>query len=213
MTTAQASLDPMIAVHGRRVSRAAALWNLFTKELRESRSAMIVGAFGFWLMPVFLGLVACVVGPGREEGSRLFGVIAYALLLSSGWLFAAAFGAIVVCRDWGRSEEHFLLSQPVTPRWVVAAKLLAAVAVVGLIVGVLLVIVHLLMLLTVDSTHREDLSVPEALVVCLVVASLALSFSIAVITRQTSASLVLTMLIMALGIAAPLVSTRFSFLH
>ncbi len=211
MSMAQAAPAPMSRVEGRRISSAAALWNLFVKELRESRSALIVGVFAFWLVPVFLGLTAC--GFERGDGLQVFGMMAYALLLSGGWLFAAAFGTNIVCRDWGRSEEHFLLAQPVTPRWVVAAKLLAAVAVVGLIVGVLLVIVHLLMLFTVDSTHREDLSVPEALVVCLVVASLALSFSIAVITRQTSASLVLTMLIMALGIAAPLVSTRFSFLH
>lgn len=211
MTAAQMVLTPVGGIDGRRVSPVAAFWNLFVKEFRESRSALIVGVFAFWLMPVFLGLVALAVN--RGEALQVFGTLVYMLLLSGGWLFAAAFGANIVCRDWGRSEEHFLLAQPVTPRWVVGAKLAAAIAVIGLIVLILLGIMHLLMLVGVDAARREYLWGADALVLCLIGVSLVLSFSIAVITRQTSASLVLTMLIVALGVAAPLVSTRFSFLH
>ncbi len=187
---------------------AGALLNLLRKELRESRSALLVGLIIFWLLPVGWELLFWAF---TEKHELVFG-FSWLLLACAGWLYAIVIGALGVCRDWGRAEERFLLAQPVSPRAVVLAKLVAGaitVAIVFLVAGAW----DLLLWRAIGWRNTADAIQVFVVVFGLMTVGYAVAFAVAVMTRQMLASAMVAGLVLLMWATAPLLSTDLGFLH
>jgi hypothetical protein len=194
------------------------LWNLLRKEWRESRALLVAGLWTFWLMPVFLLLVSCMVDHKHE----LYPGIAWGILMIAGWFFALVVGAYTVCRDWGKPEEHFLLGRPVSPYSVILAKLFAGGAVV-LLVFMVAGLWDLGVLLyesgwekTFGSGGPDDLNYGIAAIItylCLPTIGYCVAFAAAVVTRQMLTSVLGSLLTLLVCITTPMLSSRLVFLY
>jgi len=185
-----------------------AFGNLLAKELRESRGALIAGLVIFWLMPALWEGIYILVDPHHE----LLAGFAWILVGGAGWLYAVVIGANTVCRDWGRGEERFLAAQPVDPRAVVWAKLIA-----GVVTAALPILLALgwdyLVLLTACSRNQSDLLLGLLVSFMGMGIGCAGAFACSVVTRQTLASILLAVLTLIVWLVAPLLSGRLAWLH
>jgi ABC-type transport system involved in multi-copper enzyme maturation permease subunit len=190
---------------------------LFWKEVRESRRALVAGLVIFWLMPAMWTLVYSFI----EARSIMGGAMAWILLVAAGWLYAVVVGAQTICRDWGRPEEQFLLSRPISARQAVQAKLWAGLLTVLLVVvavsgWVLLVMTHGreytegIISLTDLAGMFAEWWLP---VVLAMVISFLLAFTAGVLTRQMLGSVLLAIVVLLLWVVGPMLSTRLVFLH
>lgn len=194
-----------------RVRRAPAMWNLLVKELRESRGIVIAGVAIYWGVPLFLEAVYTAIDRSHE----VIGFLSWVLLVVTGWLYAIIAGAHTVCRDWGRSEELFLLAQPVSARQVVWAKFIAGA---GVVFGI--AAMAALMSLTLVGAFARYNAIGGAeyavwclLLACVLVVSYVLAFAAAVMTRQMLASVLVAGLVLLMWVTAPLLSNRLAFLQ
>ena len=191
----------------------SAVWNwcnLVRKEWRESREVIIAGIVAFWICPTMLELFCLALNGGHDTFP-----IGWWALIAGGWLYAIIAGANMVCRDWGRAEEHFLLAQPVSPRAVVWAKLVVGAV---LVVGLIAIVTAWEIALTRRGVFAGDSEInwhsPIPLV-CVMAVSYMLAFTAAVMSRQMLASTVVACLVMLIWMVAPLLSsamTRFGVL-
>ncbi len=193
------------------VSRFAAL---FSKEWRESRVALLIGACIFLGMPTLWGLVYLALDRNHEPGAP-FGLL---LILGVGWLYAIVIGAHTVCRDWGRPEECFLLARPLSPRMAIGAKLLVSLTVVGLIELMAILADTLTYAISKGPellTAGGNLALPGlfGLGLLSMVGTCLLSFAAAVVTRQTLTSTLLAVLVLVIWGAAPMIFRPLQFLH
>ena len=195
--------------------KAAALANLLRKEIRESRPVIIVGLWTFWLMPAVLELTYV----NFDWRGELLPGFAWVLLAVAGWFFAIVVAAHGVCRDWGKPQEHFLLSRPVSPAQVVLAKFIANAAVIALIFAIAAlwdVFIYYEAAKSRVGAELADLAemMPlAALLLCIIACGYAFAFVAAVITRQTLTSILMAVLVLLTWITAPLLSSRLTFLH
>ncbi len=184
--------------------------NLLRMELSASRGIVIAGLWIFWLMPAFLeGTYMLFV----DRQHTIVSGLAWITLFVAGWLYAIVTGGHVVCRDWGKDEEHFLLAQPVSPRWIVCAKLLAGACVlvaVSVIAGVWDVTLwwH-------DPTgiRPGDLGVAAAIIACAMTVGFLVAFATAVVTRQMLTSVLVATLVLLIWTTGPLLSRHLTILY
>ncbi len=188
--------------------------NLLLKELRESAGVVVAGLAIFWLLPAVLHAVYCALDPKspiRYGGS-------WGMLAGLGWLFAAIVAAHTVCRDWGKDEERFLTAQPVGPRAIILAKLLAGVIAVGFVFAVagawdLLWYYHSGNLAKECPSEIQAAIALATCVACAVACAYALAFAAAVITRQMLASVLLAVMVLVIWAVAPMMSNRLVDIH
>ncbi len=192
--------------------RRSVFGNLLRKELLASRGAIIAGLAIFWLMPALWEMIYYLIDPAHE---LLFG-FAWGLLACAGWLYAIVVGAHTVCRDWGKAEERFLLAQPVAPRTVIWAKLLAgAIVVFAVAAGVGLWD----LCLSFIAGHEWDVddvrtfAILSSLTAGTVAVGYAVAFAGAVATRQMLASVLVAALVLLMWMVAPMLSARLSSLQ
>jgi hypothetical protein len=191
--------------------------NLLRKELRESRGVIIAGLCIFWLMPALWELLSI---PFDSLHHAITGV-AWVLLVAAGWLYAIVTGAHTVCRDWGKAEERFLLAQPVNPRAVILAKLIAgAVSILAVTVVAVLWDAFLLVVFRAEAflVGENALSQTANLIAIEITLGLLgvgymLAFAAAVLTRQMLVSALLAALTLLVWAVAPLVSSRLSWVY
>ncbi len=205
------SAEAAVAAPPRRRSRGAWL-SLFLKELRESRGLLIAGLWTCWLMPAALEVPYMLVMEGRLCFIPIVGVT----LVSVGWFFAIVTGAQVVCRDWGRAEEHFLRAQPVSPGAIVFAKWWAGLLVVAVVVLVPAIWTGVFMALDPIIHARPDdpdLRVLVSTFGIVFLTGFAIAFATAFVTRQMLTSVLTGVLAIVGWWMAPWLSHRFDFLR
>lgn len=217
MTASQPMAVSSIPDAARAGRRPHVFRNLLRKELRESRSEIIAGLWIFWAMPVCLQIIFAVFFSHDHEVLPVF--LAFPLV-AFGWLYAVIVGAHTVCRDWGKAEEHFLLSQPVSPRLVVWAKLLAgAVVIFAVMVVVTLWGTGVAIISNAQyGDWASELNLQTALaaaivLVCVLAIGYAFAFAAAVITRQMLAATLFAGLGLFIWMVAPFLSSRLQFLY
>jgi hypothetical protein len=204
----------------RDISAAARFLNLLRKESRESRTVILVGACVFFVMPMLWSLIYLALDSYHEPG------LPFSLLLTVtvGWLYAAILGAHTVCRDWGRPEEYFLLARPVSPRAAVGAKLLAGIIVLGCVLLGAAVADALTFFLPEGDVRfflfnggvplgREPYAILVGLALTAMLVSYLIAFAAAVITRQMLTSTLITVLLLLIWCAAPLIVQPLAVLH
>jgi hypothetical protein len=196
----------------RRIGDLKVFANLLRKELAESRGIIIAGLTIFWLMPALWELLYWAVDPEHE----FLPGFAWVLVVGAGWLYAIIVGGHTVCRDWGKAEEHFLLAQPVGPRWVISAKFIAGALVVAVVAAVAglwdLCVSHVSDAVFSAGEHRA-LLVASTIAIGAMTLGYGVAFAAAVMTRQTLASIMVSGLVLVIWLAAPMLSGRLASLQ
>lgn len=172
--------------------RPCSFMPLFRMECVSSRSEFIAGAWVFWLMPAFIGLVYSSFV--EFDLSVFLDFLFYGMGLL-GWLYAVVVGARVVCRDWGRVEEHFVRAQPVTARSIIWAKWWAGVLLMVAVFGPILLVV-----LWADGSDQMA-KTPWAMMWGMGVAY-SVAFSAAVVMRQTLTSILVAWMFLVVWLMA-----------
>ncbi|HVP10788.1 MAG TPA: hypothetical protein VMV94_06310 [Phycisphaerae bacterium] len=194
--------------------RTTVFGNLLRKEFRESAGALIAGLAIYWAMPALLELLYVALDPRHE----MVPGFAWVFIMLTGWLYAIVVGAHTVCRDWGKAEEHFLLAQPISPRLVISAKLVAGLTVVAVVILAGGLWDWLLMSVRTTNPSESTLAPQEfvrtgIVVVCALAVGFAMAFAAAVMSRQMLPSVLLPSLVLTIWCAAPLISGRLAFLY
>ena len=189
-----------------------AMTNLSRKEYRDAREVLIGGIAIFWVVPIILELLFLAIGRERETFPFV-----WVFLALVGWFYAVVSGAHTVCRDWGKAEEHFLLSMPVSAQQVIWAKLK---------VGAVILLVVLLLAAAWDfsmdhwgmfGSNWHATNMPMVRLALLwgwvFVVGYTIGFTAAVVTRQMLASTLVGCLALLIWLVAPLISSHLQFLR
>ena len=176
---------------------------LLTKELRESRAALIAGAFIFLGLPLIWNLIFAAIDPKHESCPGL----ATNLLCLVGWIFCAVLAAQMVCRDFGRPQGDFLLARPITPAQVMQAKGLVGC---GIVLGLVACVFALDWILTLFDPIHSQVTFPWIVLVigtAVCLGTFWLTFAAATITRNTLSGVLLAVLVLVILVVLPLVTS------
>ncbi len=184
------------------------LMPLLKKEWSGARSERIAGIWTFWLMPLVIGGFYLTF---LEFDPPVFFDIARILMGFIGWFYAIVLGAQTVCRDWGKAEEHFARSQPVTPRAIIWAKWCSGLLLLVMIFGPMLILGGLAD--RFDNSYGHDRLVMDLTVFGVMVAGYAVAFAVAVVTRHTLTGILIAILVLATWWLMPLLSRRLMVLY